>query len=63
MHASECRRLAQSASSESARQAFNNLAETWVRLADELLLSQALLETWGRRGLDHGCAECGKAGQ
>jgi hypothetical protein len=32
-HATNCRRLAEAASNETARQTFANLAETWERLA------------------------------
>jgi hypothetical protein len=45
-HARECQRLAQTARSETARLAFDNLANTWLGLAHELEVTKALLDTW-----------------
>ena len=47
MHAKECLRLAESASKEDVRTSFNNLAQTWLRLAAEYERDHALLQTWG----------------
>jgi hypothetical protein len=44
-HATNCRRLAEAASNEAARQTFANLAETWERLASELESAQRFLQT------------------
>jgi len=35
-HATNCRQLAETATNETARRAFENLAATWERLASEL---------------------------
>ena len=35
-HATNCRQLAENATNETARRAFENLAATWERLASEL---------------------------
>jgi hypothetical protein len=45
-HARSCQRLADTAINEEARQTFTNLAQTWLRLASELEVSKALLDTW-----------------
>jgi hypothetical protein len=42
-HALSCVRLAQTSASPQAREQFANLARTWIRLADDLERSQALL--------------------
>ena len=46
-HARECERIANTASNEQRRETFQNLAKTWLRLANELEFSKALLDTWG----------------
>lgn len=45
-HARECQRLADLARSEQARQTFQNLADSWTRLANQLECTGALLEMW-----------------
>jgi hypothetical protein len=42
-HALACVRLAQTSAFPQAREQFANLARTWIRLADDLERSQALL--------------------
>jgi hypothetical protein len=46
-HARECQRLANKAASERTREIFENLARTWLRVANDLERSKALLDTWG----------------
>ena len=43
-HAANCRKLAQSASGETAREKFLALASTWERLASELESAQMFLQ-------------------
>jgi hypothetical protein len=45
--ARECQRIADTATNERTREAFENLATTWLRLANDLERSKALLDTWG----------------
>lgn len=45
--AKHCAELAVAASSVLARQRFDELARTWLRLAVDLERSQALLDEWG----------------
>ena len=45
-HALACVRLAQTSASPQAREQFANLARTWIRLADDLETTLALLETF-----------------
>jgi hypothetical protein len=47
LHALECTRIAQSATRRDARDTFTELAQRWLRLADDLEASQKLLEEWG----------------
>ena len=42
-HALTCVRLAQTSASSQAREQFANLAQTWIRLADELESTENLL--------------------
>ena len=42
-HALACARLAQTSASQQARDQFANLAQTWIRLADELESTEAFL--------------------
>jgi hypothetical protein len=42
-HALNCVRLAQTSSSQQARDQFANLARTWIRLADEIESTDAFL--------------------
>jgi hypothetical protein len=42
-HALNCVRLAQTSSSQQARDQFANLARTWIRLADEMESTDAFL--------------------
>ena len=42
-HALNCVRLAQTATTPQSREHFANLAQTWVRLAEELERAQAFL--------------------
>jgi hypothetical protein len=44
-HALNCVRLAQTSSSQQARDQFANLARTWIRLADEIERTEAFLAT------------------
>ena len=46
-HARECQRIANTATNEQTREVFHNLATTWLRLANDLERSKALLDTWG----------------
>ena len=46
-HAKCCLRLAAEAPSSLAKARFQELAETWMRLATDLELSLSLLEQWG----------------
>lgn len=46
-HAAHCADLALSSSSSLARERFEGLAKTWLRLAVDLESSQALLDEWG----------------
>jgi hypothetical protein len=46
-HAAVCQQLANTASTEHVREVFQNLARTWLRLANELDTAKALLDTWG----------------
>ena len=48
-HAKNCSRLASEAKTEHARETFENLARTWLRLAVDLENAQALLDQWGDR--------------
>ena len=43
LHALACARLAQTSASQQARDPFANLAQTWIRLADELESTENLL--------------------
>ena len=43
-HALTCVRLAQTSASSQAREQFANLAQTWIRLADDLERSLAFLD-------------------
>ena len=45
-HALTCARLAQTLASPQARERFASLANTWLRLADDLERTLALLETF-----------------
>jgi hypothetical protein len=56
-HALICVRLAQTSASPHAREHFASLARTWVRLADDLESSQALLDT-----VDDGIEPMGQTG-
>ena len=44
-HALNCVRLAQTATTPQSRERFANLAQTWVRLAEELEHAQAFLSS------------------
>jgi hypothetical protein len=44
MHAANCRQLAATAPNESSRQTFTHLAETWEKLAAELVSAEAFLK-------------------
>jgi hypothetical protein len=46
-HAKHCAELATSSSSAIARERFEELAKTWLRLAVDLETSLALLDEWG----------------
>lgn len=46
-HAARCADLALSSPSALARERFEDLAKTWLRLAVDLERSQALLDEWG----------------
>ena len=46
-HARECQRLANTATNERTREVFENIATTWLRLANDLEYSAALLGAWG----------------
>jgi hypothetical protein len=46
-HAKACLRLAAEAHSPQAKETFENLAETWLRLAADLDAAKALLTQWG----------------
>ena len=46
-HAEKCQRLALEAKTEQARETFEGLARTWLRLAVDLENAQALLNEWG----------------
>ena len=47
-HAKSCLQLAAEAHSSQAKETFESLAGTWLRLAADLEQSRALLEEWGR---------------
>ncbi len=47
LHALECMRIARAAIRPDAKEAFTELAKTWLRLAYDLEVSHELLETWG----------------
>jgi hypothetical protein len=47
-HAKNCLRMASEAPSPLAKARFENLAETWMRLATDLEHARALLEQWGK---------------
>ena len=46
-HARRCQRIAAESSSLRGKDLFENLAETWTRIANQHELAKALLETWG----------------
>jgi hypothetical protein len=46
-HAKNCLRLAAEAHTPQAKETFESLAETWLRLAADLETSKALLKQWG----------------
>jgi hypothetical protein len=46
-HAANCRHLAENATVSSAREAFVSLADTWERLASELVSAQMFLQVMG----------------
>jgi hypothetical protein len=48
-HAKNCSRLASEAKTEQARETFENLARTWMRLATDLENAKALLDEWGAK--------------
>jgi hypothetical protein len=45
-HAKNCLELASTAASALARARFEDLAQTWLRLARDLEIAKALLEKW-----------------
>jgi hypothetical protein len=46
-HAENCRKMAEAAPSPFHRARFEDLAQTWTRLASDLERAKALLEHWG----------------
>jgi hypothetical protein len=46
-HAKTCLRLAAEAHSSQAKETFESLAESWLRLAADLEAAKALLAQWG----------------
>jgi len=47
LRARECQRLAESASSEEVRDTFSKFARIWDGLAEELVVTETMLQTWG----------------
>lgn len=50
-HARQCLKLADLAITPVARERFQDLAKTWLRLATDLETAQALLDDWGEEAL------------
>jgi hypothetical protein len=46
-HAKRCQELAEDAPSQLAKARFEQLAQTWLRLASDLEQAKALVENWG----------------
>jgi hypothetical protein len=46
-HATNCRDMAEATVSPLAKARFEELARTWIRLANDLEQGQALVEHWG----------------
>jgi hypothetical protein len=46
-HAKHCQELADAAPSQLTKARFEELAQTWLRLATDLEHAKALLEAWG----------------
>jgi hypothetical protein len=46
-HAKNCLRLAAEANNQQAKETFESLVETWLRLAADLEAAKALLKQWG----------------
>ncbi len=52
-HAKNCLKLAAEATNEAAKLRFEQLAQTWMRLATDLEAAMTLLEEWGlQKGSD-----------
>ena len=46
-HAKTCLRMASEAKTPQAKLTFENLAQTWLRLATDLDAAKALIDKWG----------------
>ena len=57
-HAKNCRSMADAAVSPMAKARFEDLARTWIRLANDLEHAKALVEHWGDpMRSNSGCAQ------
>jgi hypothetical protein len=48
-HAKRCQAIADESSSLAAKNLFQHLAKTWIRIANDHERAKALLKTWGDR--------------
>jgi len=62
-HALNCRRLAKEATTTQSKQTFQNLAQSWTRLAAELEQAQALLNSLNGMEFKNAPASSDKAEQ